>query len=130
MEESNFKKGIPKLVGFGCYDENGKFTHLIPNKSAPMETAIRTKEAILKSTHSSNVMNWQKVFEQNPLIIESAYESMDSYAQQQSIEFAQWILSEKILSRDTNWFDAGKHYTSSELYQLFISSKSAETQSQ
>lgn len=37
-----------------------------------------------------------------------------------AVRFAEWILSEAILPRDTNWFDAGKHYTSQELYQQYL----------
>jgi hypothetical protein len=36
-----------------------------------------------------------------------------------AVDFGEWILSEKIISRDTNWFDAGKHHTTKELYQAF-----------
>lgn len=35
------------------------------------------------------------------------------------VKFAEWILKEAILPRDTYWFDAGKKYTSEELYELF-----------
>lgn len=50
----------------------------------------------------------------------AAYAAMLEYAQQQSIAFAEWILSESILPRDTNWFDAGNHYDSHDLYLLFL----------
>lgn len=32
------------------------------------------------------------------------------------VEFGEWILKEAILPRDTNWFDAGKYFTTKELY--------------
>ena len=52
-----------------------------------------------------------------------AINAMDIHARQVSIEFAKWILQESILPRDTNWFDAGKHLTSEELYTLFINQR-------
>ena len=36
-----------------------------------------------------------------------------------AVEFAEWVLKEAILPRDTYWFDAGKHLTTKELYELF-----------
>lgn len=49
---------------------------------------------------------------------------MDEWAsireEETAIEVLEWILKEAVLPRDTNWFDAGKHYTSKELYTLFL----------
>lgn len=45
--------------------------------------------------------------------------SIRQYDKQGSILFAEWILKESILPRDNCWFDAGKHLTSKELYELF-----------
>lgn len=50
-----------------------------------------SREAILKTNHAEKVMNWEKVFVQNPLIIESAYEAMSEYAELIAIEFAEWV---------------------------------------
>lgn len=38
-------------------------------------------------------------------------------------DFAEWILKEGILPRDTMWFDAGKHYSSCELFNLYKSQR-------
>lgn len=38
-----------------------------------------SKEEILKSIHKEKVINWEKVFKQNPTIIQSAYEAMDKW---------------------------------------------------
>jgi len=44
------------------------------------------------------------------------------YTIEQVAGFAEWILRENILPRDVCWFDAGKHYTSSELAHQYLSS--------
>lgn len=45
------------------------------------------KEEILKANHAKRIMNWENVFAQNPSIIESAYESMEQYADEKLGEF-------------------------------------------
>jgi hypothetical protein len=43
---------------------------------------MKSKEEILKEKYSAKVMNWEKVFKQNPSIIEAAYEAMEEYKNQ------------------------------------------------
>lgn len=52
-----------------------------------------------------------------------ALSAMDELSKQVAIAFGLWILSESVLPRDTCWFDAGKHLTTEELFQLFTLSK-------
>lgn len=47
---------------------------------------------------------------------------LDEYAKEVATGFAKWILDESILPRDTVWFDAGKHYTTEELFNLYLES--------
>jgi hypothetical protein len=85
--ENGFKKGIPELLGFKSYDENGKFTHFIQNKSAPMEqTAMQTKDEILEYA-IKNIGDYggEDHYSEN----QTSY-AMDKWAEQQSIEFFKW----------------------------------------
>lgn len=83
------------------------------------------KEEILKSIHKSKVLNWDKVFCQNPLIIESAYEAMDIYAENTAIKFHRWynengwFLEECTEDLHRSYLNNEEH-TLSELYQLFL----------
>ncbi len=52
----------------------------------------------------------------------AALSAMSIYAKEMAIGFGEWILKESILPRDTHWFDAGKHPTTEQLYQLFLKS--------
>jgi len=63
-----------------------------------------SKEEILKTNHAAKVINWEKVFAQNPSIIQSAYEAMDIYAKQQSIAFAEFILDNSYTKSDKGWY--------------------------
>ena len=56
-------------------------------------------------------------------IIKSHIEKLDNLASispaqdsGDAVRFGEFILKESILPRDTNWFDAGKHYTTTDLY--------------
>lgn len=46
--------------------------------------------------------------------------AMDEYSKEVAIGFAEWMLKEAIIPRDINWFDAGKHYTSEQLFDLYL----------
>lgn len=52
-----------------------------------------------------------------------ALSAMDELSKIVAIAFGLWILSESVLPRYTHWFDAGKHLTTDELFQLFTQSK-------
>jgi hypothetical protein len=76
----------------------------------------KTKEEILKGIHAKRIVNFLKVFEQNPSIIESAYEAMDEYAKQQMIQLIENIsrqpitcYSQKIQGQDKQFF-LGRDY--------------------
>ena len=93
--------------------------------SKPMVTKEEQIRKIIKAGFQSDynredvlvdIFNNEEVIE-NILLKSEEGEKIDA------IGFAEWLLSEKILPRDTNWFDAGKHYTSSELYTLYQQSK-------
>ncbi len=49
-----------------------------------------TKETMLRKIHSKRIVNYEKVFLQNPSIIESAYELADQYSQLIAIQFNEW----------------------------------------
>ena len=77
-----------------------------------MSIESKTKEQILLE-HDPNV--WANYDDD----LDPIYNAMETYARSRAIEFAEWILKEHVLARDTNWFDAGKHFSSPELYELF-----------
>lgn len=81
---------------------------------------VKSKEEILKAIHAKRVVNFEKVFIQNPSIIESAYDAMEFYANQEkrieSIEFGQWV-------RETSTTGLYKTMTIEQLYDLFNQNK-------
>lgn len=82
-----------------------------------------TKEEILETEHKNRVLNWDKVFRQNPTVIESAYAAMGIYAKQEASNFAMWILENDIdvcRDREYVWYDyLGKDFTAQELYDVY-----------
>lgn len=96
-----------------------------------------SKEIILQDCHKAKVLNWDKVFVQNPTIIESAYEAMDIHAKNTAIEFFKWyvlkmtgfleylskvkpIVTSIEIEENLKAFE-GKSFN--ELYELFLQSK-------
>ena len=77
------------------------------------------KEEILKANHAKLVMNWENVFVQNPLIIESAYKSMEQYAEEMAVGFANYILNDVSKS----FYDSSLTITTNnDYYQQYIES--------
>ena len=86
------------------------------------------KEEILKSSHAEKVINWDKVFVQNPTIIQSAYEAMDTYAKQEAIAFLEWKTTNGWMFHinDVNewlWYKGDKIFTTEQLYSIYQQSK-------
>lgn len=100
-----------------------------------------SKEIILQDCHKAKVLNWDKVFVQNPTIIESAYEAMDIHAQNTAIEFAEWLSHncyDKASAaayyswdiKENEWLisqDGMCVKTTEQLYELFLQSKTPTT---
>lgn len=79
------------------------------------------KEKILKDVAAkSEYVTYDDIVEN---VKEEIHEAMDELSKIVAIAFGVWMLSEAILPRDSFWFDAGKHLTTDELYQLFTKSK-------
>ena len=77
----------------------------------------KVKEGILKRIHSEVVQNWDKVFRQNPLIIESAYKAMDEYSEISIIEYENWKKSQGIV-----WCANNAATPAEDLLKLFLQS--------
>lgn len=86
---------------------------------------IERKFVILEQYHVPQ-LNGKLQTTSDRVAVYAAFDAMDEFAKLQSIAFAKWILQESILPRDTNWFDAGKHLTSEELYENFLISDTQE----
>ncbi len=82
----------------------------------------KTKEEYLQQQYSAKVLNWDKVYKQNPIIIKSAHEAADLYAEQQSIEFAEYLqFNYRTVGVVGFWEDEkGETFETKELYQLFL----------
>lgn len=79
------------------------------------------KEKILKDVAAkSEYVTYDDIVEN---VKEEIHEAMDELSKIVAIAFGLWILSESVLPRYTHWFDAGKHLTTDELFQLFTQSK-------
>lgn len=90
---------------------------------------LKTKEDTLKEEYSKLIINPDKVYAQNPSIIQAAHTAMDLYSEQRAIAFAEWIngeMYECFLHSDENvkfwhdWEGNGNH-TTEDLYKIFLS---------
>jgi len=91
-----------------------------------------SKETILQDCHKAKVLNWDKVFRQNPTIIESAYEAMDIHAKNTAIEFQKWVKKWWSISKGKyrhrgDFYANDKLVDESKLYELFLQSKTPPT---
>ncbi len=126
--ENEFKKGVPELLGFNCYDQNGKFTHFIPNKLNDMEQ-IELNKKINEAISGFGSEFWE--YEYHQAVIESSNECekiAQEYAQQQSIEFAKWCAknSDRYEWGEDLWHynpHPGHKYSTKIMYDLFLNSK-------
>lgn len=88
---------------------------------------MRTKEDILKEEYSKLIVNPDKVYAQNPSIIEAAHTSMDVFAKQQAIDFAKWTAENLWTVYGDQWYpyrDEDNPISADQLYAQFIKSQS------
>lgn len=90
---------------------------------------MTTKEELLKGEYSKLIGNPEKVYAQNPSIIQAAHTAMDEYASKTAIAFAEWIVSQegdnKLTLSDNDWYwdcdtDGDQILTTEFLYTLFL----------
>ena len=85
---------------------------------------MASNEEILKSIHAEKVINWNKIFRQNPSIIESAYEAMDAARKDEAMAWEEWKRVHYIYSVIRHDMTVGLFYNKvrysfDELYTIF-----------
>lgn len=84
-----------------------------------------TKEELLKGEYSKLIMNPEKVYAQNPSIIQAAHTAMDEWAAQRAIAFAEWFGDHELDFQPTHisgtWIGINlEKITTQQLYNLFL----------
>lgn len=88
-----------------------------------------TKEEILKSEYSKLIANPEKLYVQNPSIIQAAHTAMDEYAKQLAVAFSKWKEKLTPVQRCTVWPPVGSgsgtglyEQSDGDLYDKFLQS--------